>query len=153
MNGLSTGGTSPDGVTAIQPNDFANHFRLQVTRPDGQVLWITQPNTPLTTPEGSIEVLGLADLGRQGLPLNDAYVADRDNQIDICLRGDRAAVGMITGLDVPATHGYKRFYNPGGPGNNPVPGITYTQPGSAHFVTVIQALNDPRTVSYPSTPK
>ncbi len=146
---FSTGGTAPDGVAAILPTDFGDYFRLQVTRPDGQISWITRSGTPLDMPEGRIEVLGLADLGRQGTPFNDAYVADRDNHIDICIRGDLAAVNLITGLDMPASNGYKRFFNPGGPGNNPRPGVTYTQPGAPQFLTVIRALNDPRTVSYP----
>jgi hypothetical protein len=146
---FSTGGTAPDGVTAILPTDFANYFRIQVTRPGGQVFWITQAGTPLVIAEGRIEVIGLADLGEQGTALDDAYVTDRDNQIDICLKGDLPAMRLITGLDVPASGAYKRFYNPGGPGNNPTSGVTYTQPGAPQFVPVIQALSDSKTVSYP----
>lgn len=146
---LSTGGTSPDGVAALLPTDFGNFFRIQVTRPDGQVEWITKAGTTLNLPQGSIEVMGLADLGRKGTPLNDAYVADRDNHIDICIKGDLAAVNLITGLDIPASTGYKKFFNPGGPGNNPGTGIVYTQPGAPQFLPVIRALNDPKTVHYP----
>jgi hypothetical protein len=93
--------------------------------------------------------VGLADLAPAGTAINDAYVSDRDNQIDICLSGDLAAMRLITGLDIPASGNYKRFYNPGGPGNNPTAGVTYTQPGAPQFVPVIQALDSPMTVSYP----
>jgi hypothetical protein len=149
LRSFSTGGTSPDGVAAILPTDFATYFRLQVTDSAGQVHWITQTGTPLVLSQGSIEVVGLADLGTQGTALNDAYVADRDNQIDICLKGDLAAMRLITGLDIPASGSYKRLYNPGGPGNAPASGVTYTQPGKAQLVPVIQALDDPKTVNYP----
>jgi hypothetical protein len=147
---FSTGGTSPDGVAAILPTDFANYFRIQVTGSDGVVHWITQTGVTLTlAPEGSIEVVGLADLGQAGTTLDDAYVADRDNQIDICMRGDLAAMRLVTGLDIPASGNYKRFYNPGGPGNNPTSGVVYTQPGPPQFLPVIQALDSAKTVSYP----
>jgi hypothetical protein len=147
---FSTGGTSPDGVAAILPTDFANYFRIQVTGSDGVVHWIEQTGVMLTlVPEGRIEVIGLADLGQAGTTLDDAYVADRDNQIDICMRGDLAAMRLITGLDIPASGNYKRFYNPGGPGNNPTSGVVYTQPGPPQFLPVIQALDSAKTVSYP----
>jgi hypothetical protein len=131
------------------PTDFGNYFRLQVTDTAGQVHWITQTGVPLVLSQGSINVVGLADLAPAGTAINDAYVSDRDNQIDICLSGDLAAMRLITGLDIPASGNYKRFYNPGGPGNNPTAGVTYTQPGAPQFVPVIQALDSPMTVSYP----
>ena len=145
---FSTGGTSPDGVAAILPTDFAKYFQLQVTDPQGNVHWITQAGTPYTYAQGTIEVIGLAELGPSNATINDGYVADRDNQIDICLEGDRAAMALITGVNIPASGGYLPLYNPGGPGNNPTPGIVYTQPGKAQLVPVIQALTDPMTVTY-----
>ena len=147
---FSTGGTSPDGVAAILPTDFAEYFQLRVTQRNGTVRWITKAGVPYKFAEGTIEVVGLADLGKAGTPLNDAYVADRDNQIDICLKGDRAAMRRITAVNVPASGKYGRFYNPGGPGNNPAPGVTYTQPGKPQLVPVIQAIDDPMTVTYPA---
>jgi hypothetical protein len=146
---FSTGGTSPDGVAAILPSDFAKYFQLQVTDSRGGIHWIRRAGVAYQfPPQGTIEVIGLADLGRAGLAQNDAYVADRDNQIDICLKGDRAAMRMITGLDIPASGKYKSFYNPGGPGNDPIAGVTYTSPGKAQFVPIIQALDNPMTVTY-----
>ena len=145
---FSTGGTSPDGVAAILPNAFASYFQIQVTDPHGGVHWISQAGVPYTFPQGKIEVIGLADLGASTLPLNDAYVTDRDNQIDVCLEGDLAAMRLITGLNIPASGSYKALYNPGGPGNDPTPGVTYTQPGRPQLVPVIQALDNPMTVNY-----
>jgi hypothetical protein len=146
---FSTGGTSPDGVAAILPTDFAKYFQLQVTLRDGSIRRIAQAGVPYRFPQGTIEVIGLAELGKAGTALNDAYVTDRDNQIDICLKGDRAAMRRITAVAVPAFGQYLPFYNPGGPGNNPAPGIVYTQPGKPQLIPVIQALDDPMTVTYP----
>lgn len=145
---FSTGGTSPDGVAAILPTDFAKYFRIRVTEPNGSVRWIAKAGVTYRFPEGTIEVLGLADLGRSGSAVNDAYVADRDNQIDICLSGDRAAMRRITALRIPARGAYAPFYNPGGPGNAPTAGVTYTQPGAPQLVPVIQAIDDPLTVTF-----
>jgi hypothetical protein len=145
---FSTGGTSPDGVAAILPTDFAKYFRLQVTQRDGTIQSITQAGVRYTFAEGTIEVAGLADLGKSGSAINDAYIADRDNQIDICLKGDRAAMRLVTALEVPASGSYLPFYNPGGPGNTPTPGVTYTQRGKPQRIPVTQALDDPMTVTY-----
>jgi hypothetical protein len=147
---FSTGGTSPDGVAAILPTDFATYFKIQVRDGRGKVRWITKAGTVYTFAEGTIEVVGLADLGKAQTPLDDAYVADRDNQIDICLKGSRAAMRLITGVETVASGAYLPFYNPGGPGNDPTSGVTYTQPGKSQFVPVIQALDDPMTVTYPA---
>ena len=147
---FSTGGTSPDGVAAILPTDFAIFFQIQVTDPQGSgVSYITQSGVPYAFSQGTIEVAGLADLGAAGTPVNDAFVADRDNQIDICLIGDSAAMKLITGINIPASGNYRPIYNPGGPGNNPTPGVTYTQPGKPQLVPVIQAIDNPMTVNYP----
>jgi hypothetical protein len=145
---FSTGGTSPDGVAAILPNQFSKFFQIQVTDKQGNVHWITQAGVPYTFAQGTIEVIGLADLGKAGTPLNDAYVTDRDNQIDICLEGDRAAMRLITAVNIPASGAYSRLYNPGGPGNDPTPGVTYTQPGKSQLVPVIQAIDNPMTVTF-----
>lgn len=144
----TTAGVSPDGVAAILPTDFSTFFQVQVTSMDGVTL-LTQTNVPYIFSEGTIEVVGLADLGKAGTPLNDAYVADRDNFVDIILKGDLAAVRKITAVIIPTTGGYLPLYNPGGPGNNPTPGVTYTQPGPYTFQPVTLALDDPMTVNYP----
>jgi hypothetical protein len=144
----TTAGISPDGVAAILPTDFNKFFQVQVTE-NGVTTLLTQTNVPYSFSAGSITVVGLADLGKYDLPLNDAYVTDRDNYLDIILKGDELAMRLITAVIIPATGGYLPLYNPGGPGNNPTPGIIYTQPGSAWVQPVTIAIDDPQTVNYP----
>ena len=57
------------------------------------------------------------------------FQEDKDNYIDICIPGSKAAARLVSGIEIP--HGnatadpvgqYKGLYNPGGPGNNPTPG-------------------------------
>jgi len=143
----TTAGTSPDGVAAILPSDFSTFFRVQATYSSGTVL-LTETNTPYTVDGGTITVVGLADFAAAGTPENDAYVADRDNYIDIVLMGDEAAMRSITAVEIPASGDYKPLYNPGGPGNNPTPGVIYTYPGAYWLQPVTLALDDPKTVTY-----
>jgi len=98
--------------------------------------------------------LGLIDTPT--VPYNLAYVSDNNNYIDIVLEGDEAAMRRITDVSIPTTGTnsetgvtYQPFYNPGGPGNNPTPGVIYTQPGPAQVISVIMAIDDPMTVTYP----
>ncbi|MCX7115615.1 MAG: hypothetical protein NTW08_06895 [Gammaproteobacteria bacterium] len=144
----TTAGTSPDGVAAILPTDFATFFQVQATH-GGVITWLTATGVPYSFPNGTIEVVGLADLGKAGTLYNDAYVADRDNYIDIILKGDRAAMSNITAVNIPASGGYQPLYNPDGPGNNPTPGVIYTFPGPTWLQPVTIAIDDPQTVNYP----
>ncbi|MFC3909134.1 hypothetical protein ACFORL_08605 [Legionella dresdenensis] len=144
----TTAGISPDGVAAILPSDYSNFFQVEVTE-NGVSTLLTQTNVPYIFSAGVITVVGMADLGKYDLPLNDAYVADRDNYLDIILKGDDAAMRLITAVIIPASGSYLPLYNPGGPGNNPVPGVTYTYPGPSWTQPVTIAIDDPLTVNYP----
>lgn len=144
----TTGGFSPDGVAAVQPQDFQRFFRIQVTNSSGEVTWLTATNYVYSFPQGTIEIVGLADLGLAGETINDAYTEDSDNYIDFILKGDEAAMRLITAVEIPAANGYLPFYNPGGPGNNPTPGVTYTSPGPYTLQTVTMAIDDPLTVTH-----
>ncbi len=145
---LTSQGTSINGVSSIQPIWFNHFFRIQVIS-QGKTFWLTETNRFYIFPEGIIEIIGLADLGRAGEPLNDAYVDDNDGCIDIILKGEEAAMKLITAVEVPATAPYLPFYDPGGPGNNPTPGVRYTSPGPPSIQSVTIALDDPMTVNYP----
>jgi hypothetical protein len=80
---------------------------------------------------------------------DECYTEDRDNYIDIILVGDDAAARNITFLEIPSiAGGYTPFYNPGGPGTTPTPGVSYSQPGPPDLEPVIIALDDPMRVSY-----
>ena len=148
----TTGGFSPDGVAAVQPGDFSKFFRLQVTSPDGTVSWLTNSGIEYSYPQGKIEIVGLADLGVESEVENDAYVEDNDNYIDIVLKGDEAAMKLITAVEIPATTlpGYLPFFNPGGPGSCPTAGVIYTSPGPYRLQPVTMAIDNPLTVNYGS---
>ena len=144
----TTGGFSPDGVAAVLPTDFKKFFKLQLTNPNGSINWITDSGINYSYPQGNIQVVGLADLGVAGESYNDAYIEDFDNYIDIVLKGDESAMRLITAVEIPAANGYLPFYNPGGPGNNPTPGVIYTSPGAYRLQPVTQAIDNPLTVTY-----
>jgi hypothetical protein len=143
----TTAGTSPDGVAAIMPSDFSTFFQIQATY-NGSPRVLTQTNTPYIVDGGTITVLGLADLAKANTPENDAYVADRDNYLDIVLKGDKNAMRSINSVIIPTSGDYKPLFNPGGPGNNPTPGVTYTYPGPYWSQPVTIAIDDPKTVTY-----
>lgn len=147
---LTTGGFSPDGVAAVLPTDFERFFRLRCEAPDGTVIWISEANTVYEYMGKQLQVLGLAELGRIDSedPYNPSYTEDHDNQIDIILHGDIAAMRCITHVHIPAHGEYSPFYNPGGPGNNPTPEMTYTQPGPETMQPVFQSLDNPHTVTW-----
>jgi hypothetical protein len=145
---FTSGGFSPDGVRALDPTDFSQFFRIETVDALGVVRWLSQTGVPYQLPSGTITVLGLADLGPAQPSYDDSYVEDNDNQIDIVLSGDVAAIATIKAVQIPASGSYSPFYNPGGPGNNPTPGVTYSQPGPSQTESVIDALNDPMTVTY-----
>jgi hypothetical protein len=141
-------GFSPDGVRSLYPTDFSQFFRIETIDADGVVRWLTQTGVAYQLPSGTVTVVGLADLGPAQSSYNDSYIEDHDNQIDIVLSGDEAAIATIKAVQLPASGSYSRSYDPGGPGNNPTPGVTYSQPGPTDTESVINALNNPMTVTY-----
>lgn len=141
---FTSGGFSPDGVAAVKPTDFATFFRLRLR--SGAA--ITATNRTYRTRGGRIRVLGLADLGRRQDRYDACYREDKDNQIDIVLDGDRRAMRQIAAVEIPATGDHRPFYNPGGPGAEPTPGVRYTASGPAQRQAVTIALDDPMVVSF-----
>ena len=125
-------------------------------RPDGvdaddydALLWLTETQTPYPLDNlGSIEVLGLAELGVKLDSYDDSYIEDHDNQIDIVLKGDRAMAERVVVVHIPATGDYQPFYNPGGPGDRPDKNTRYSEPGPSYFQPVTIAIDDPMLVSY-----
>jgi hypothetical protein len=150
---LTSGGFSPDGVQGVRPTDFERFFRLHAEGPVGEPVLITESGVEYRVAGGVVRVLGLADLGLAEtsdgtVVYDDCYVEDHDNYIDIILAGDEAAVRHITHVEIPASGDYDPFFNPGGPGNNPTPGVRYTAPGPADLEPVVIALDDPLTVTH-----
>jgi hypothetical protein len=147
----TSGGFSPDGVLGIKPTEFERFFRLHATGPDGQKMLIERVGQVYTVQGGTLEVVGLAELGLPAsdeVVYDDCYVEDRDNYIDVILKGDEAAMRSLTHLEIPATGDYDPLYNPGGPGSHPSEGVRYTAPGPADLEPIILALDDPLTVTY-----
>lgn len=144
----TTGGFSPDGVRGIKPIEFERYFRLRVRSRGGRSTLVTRAGRWYRFGGGRLKVLGLADLGRKQTTYDDCYAEDRDNQIDIVLTGDRRAVRRITHVEIPGSGRYDPLYNPGGPGNDPTPGVRYTVGSPSISQRVMMALDDPMTVTY-----
>ena len=102
---------------------------------------------------GTLRIVGLSDLGKaenseEGIYYDVCYQEDRDNYIDIILVGDEAAARSVTAVEIPSLEGgYRAFYNPGGPGPKPFPGVRYTAPGPPDLEPVVIALDNPMRVN------
>lgn len=149
---LTTGGFSPDGVRSVYPTEFSRYFRVLAVDAGGHDVWIEEAGQSYAINGGSLTVLGLADLGLAQDSYDEAYIEDHDNQIDIVISGDEAAVRAIRMVELPSAGGYSPMYNPGGPGNDPEPGTVYSEPSPLIQQSVTIALDDPMTVDWPPTP-
>lgn len=143
---FTSGGFSPDGVRGMFPTEYQRYFRVHA----GDTV-LTETGKDYFIEGGRLRVVGLAELGRKQDVYDDTYVEDQDNQIDIVLNGDLAAMRRITSVEVPSVAPYSPLYNPGGPGNQPTPGVRYSAPSAPHTVAVLQALDDPLTVNLVDT--
>ncbi|MDQ2700915.1 MAG: phospholipase [Actinomycetota bacterium] len=145
---LTTGGFSPDGVSGIRPNEFSRYFKLIAKTRSGKRVAITRAGRNYRIDGYRLKVIGLADVGRKQGSYDDCYDEDHDNQIDIILNGHKRAMSRIKQLVIPAKNGYGPLYNPGGPGNDPTPGVSYTAGSPTINQKVINALDNPMTVTY-----
>ncbi len=143
---LTTGGFSPNGVSGVRPDDFQTFFRI-LAEDGGATVAVTQTGVDYALTGGRIRVVGLADLGTGVGPYDLTYLEDYDNYIDIILQGDEAAMRQIRFVEIPAVAPYQPFFNPGGPGNDPTPGVRYTSPGAPDLEPVLMALDNPLVVS------
>jgi hypothetical protein len=150
---LTTGGFSPDGVTALRPDMFEDFFRVHVTGRNGETVVMDEVDTDYEVAGGTLRVLGLSELGQpenpdEGVYYDGCYREDRDNYIDIILVGDEAAARNVKAVEIPSLEGgYRAFYNPGGPGPTPFEGVQYIAPGPPDLEPVLIALDDPMRVS------
>ena len=149
---LTTGGFSPDGIRGVLPTDFETFFRIHAIGPDGEEVILDRVGMPYEVQGGTLTIVGISDLGKPAstaddIFYDDCYADDRDNYLDIIIEGSDSAARSITDLEIPALDGgYAAFYNPGGPGQTPTPGVRYTAPGPATLQPVISALDDPMRV-------
>ena len=149
----TSAGFSPDGIASLRPGDFSQYFILEAQSRDGSVVQITTAGQSYAIGEdGSLKVIGLADLASSGTPENDAYVEDKDNYYDIILEGDLDAIRRLTSVQMPSGDGYQVVYNPGGPGNAPdAPGAAagpFTVPSQDHTVPITLDLDGAMTSTY-----
>lgn len=146
---LATGGVSPDGIRSLYPTDYRNFFQVIAVTRTGRRVALVEPGTTYRIDGYPLRVMGLADLGPKQESYDACYGEDHDNQIDIILDGDIRAARQVRFVRIPAAgHGYHPFYNPGGPGQTPVPGVRYTAPGPRFVQPITNALSDPMTVTF-----
>ncbi|MEM7798303.1 MAG: phospholipase [Chloroflexota bacterium] len=149
---LTTGGFSPDGMTALRPDMYEDFFRVHVNGINGETVLLEKVGEDYAVMGGTLRVVGLAELGQkenpeEGIYYDDCYIEDRDNYIDIILAGNESAARNVTFVEIPALEGgYQAFYNPGGPGPEPFEGVRYTAPGPPDLEPVIIAIDDPMRV-------
>lgn len=150
---FTSGGFSPDGASGLLPDDFANFFQLTAFNSKKEEIIISESGTVYEVHGGSIEILGIADLGGDLDGEEYLYVEDHDNQFDIIIKAtSRKAAKAIQSVVLPdpelGTH--RPIYNPGGPGTNPIDGLLYTEPSPGQVIDVEHALKDPGVVSWAS---
>lgn len=134
----TSAGFSPDGISSILPTDFSKFFILAASDSSGNAVQITQSGVSYSIPGyGNIKVLGIADTGPLQSTYNLAYVEDHDNQYDIILSGDAAAMARLTTIRMPSSGTYSPVFNPGGPGNN----LSSNPPGPFTVASSDQTVN------------
>jgi hypothetical protein len=146
----TTGGFSPDGVMGIRPDEYQRYFRIVARRKSGKRVLVTKVGKRyrLGGDHAHLRVVGLADLGQKQSSYDDCYTEDHDNQVDIVLDGRKRAMERIRRIQIPGVGRYDPLYNPGGPGNDPTPGVRYTAPSPRISQRVLDALDNPMTVTY-----
>ena len=144
----TSGGMTPNGVTPLLPTDYDKYFRVLAVTKSGKTVALTQAGKTYYIDGHPLRVVGLADLGRRQASYDACYTEVRNNYIDIVLDGSEAAARRITTVEIPSAGRYKPLYNPGGPGNDPAPGVHYSAPTPPIRQHVMIALNNPMTVTY-----
>jgi hypothetical protein len=144
----TSGGMTPNGVTPLLPTEYGKYFRVDAVTSAGKTVRLMQAGKTYYIDGQPLHVVGLANLGRKQATYDDCYTEVRNNYIDIVLDGSEAAARRITTVEIPSTGRYKPLYNPGGPGNDPAPGVHYSAPSPPISEHVMIALNNPLTVTY-----
>jgi len=144
----TSGGMTPNGVTPLLPTEYDKYFRVDAVTSSGKTVRLTRAGRTYYIDGHPLRVVGLANLGRKESSYDACYTEVRNNYIDIVLDGSRAAARHITTVEIPSTGRYKPLYNPGGPGNDPAPGVHYSAPSPPISEHVMIALSNPLTVTY-----
>lgn len=93
---LTTGGYSPDGVSALKPDDYENFFRVHVTGADAETVLLEEVGVDYEVTGGMLRVVGLSDLRLAENPdesiyYDDCYIEPVIIALDDPMRVDRAA--------------------------------------------------------------
>jgi len=147
----TSAGFSPDGIASILPTEFGRYFRLEARDESGARVWLDEAGVDYTIGGyGSLRVVGIADTGPAQSAYDEGYVEDHDNQYDIILSGDQAAIEQIARVWMPSAGEYSPVYNPGGPGNDPGsnPSVPFTVPSSPQSVEVSNLIGQDPYVSF-----
>jgi hypothetical protein len=148
----TSGGMTPNGVTPLLPTEYDQYFRVIAVTSSGKRVALAKAGKTYYIDGHPLRVVGLADLGQKQASYDACYTELRNNYIDIVLDGSEAAARRITTVEIPSTGRYKPLYNPGGPGNDPAPGVLYSAPSPPIAEHVTMALNNPMTVTYVRCP-
>ena len=149
----TSGGMTPNGVTPLLPTQYDRFFRVDAVTKSGQTVRLTKAGKTYYIDGQPLRVVGLANLGRKQSSYDACYTEVRNNYIDIVLDGSAAAARRITTVEIPSTGRYHPLYNPGGPGNNPAPGVHYSAGSPPISEHVMIALDNPLTVTYRPYPR
>lgn len=147
----TSAGFSADGIASILPTDFSKFFQLLAKDNNGSDIVIKLSGLDYNINGfGCIRVLGIADTGLFQNSYDISYVEDHDNQYDIILSGDLAALARIHSIRMPSGEGYSPVYNPGGPGNDPSnnPPVRFTVASSDQTIKITNDFQDSSFVSY-----
>jgi Ca2+-binding RTX toxin-like protein len=147
----TSAGFSADGIGSILPTDFSKFFQLRAKDDHGSDVVITSSGLDYNISGfGSVRVLGIADTGLFQSSYDISYVEDHDNQYDIILSGDLAAVARLYSIRMPSGEGRSPVYNPGGPGNDPGnnPPVRFTVASSDQTIEITNDFQDSSFVSY-----
>lgn len=139
----TSAGFSPDGIGSILPTDFSRYFKLEAVDEQGESVWLLDTGIDYAIGNyGTVRIAGIADTGPAQSSYDMSYVEDHDNQYDIILSGDQAAIEQIARIHMPSGGDYSPVYNPGGPGNDPGanPPVPFTVPSSEQFTQVSQQI-------------
>lgn len=149
----TSAGFSPDGIASLLPTDFSNYFILEAQSSNGKTIEITNTGQSYAIgSDGSLKVIGLADLAPAGTSVNAAYVEDHDNYYDIIIEGDLSAIQRLKSVRMPSGNGYQAVYNPGGPGNDPnapnAPAGPFTVASQDHSIPITLDLDGAMTTTF-----
>ncbi len=144
----TSGGMTPNGVTPLLPTQYGQYFEVDAVNSAGKTIRLMKAGRTYYVDGQPLRVVGLANLGRKQASYDDCYTELRNNYIDIVLDGSAAAARRITTVEIPSTGRYRPLYNPGGPGNDPAPGVHYSAPTPPIAEPVMISLDNPLTVTY-----